>query len=107
VLKSTLLPANEGTGYISYTHTYLDQTGIDDPDCARFIGSTGQPYITGAWPGDYWLFQVPVTKFEAGTKVRFSGLTRTSPTGQNYWLRGVLEPATMIGNRLLQHRLRR
>ncbi|MDY4569157.1 BACON domain-containing protein [Alistipes senegalensis] len=85
-VKSNLLPANEGTGYISYTHTYLDQTGIDDPDCARFIGSTGQPYITGAWPGDYWLFQVPVTKFEAGTKVRFSGLTRTSATGQNYWL---------------------
>ena len=33
-VKSNLLPANEGTGYISYTHTYSDQTGIDDPDCA-------------------------------------------------------------------------
>jgi hypothetical protein len=85
-VNANALQAHEGKGYISYTHTYADQTGIDDPDCKRLIGSTGQPYITGAWPGDYWLFEVPVTKFQAGTKVRFQGLTRTSATGQFYWL---------------------
>ena len=49
------------------------------------IGGTGQPYVTGAWKGDYWLFEVPVKNFKSGTKVRFTGLTRISGTGQKYW----------------------
>ena len=51
----------------------------------RMIGGTGQPYVTGAWKGDYWLFEVPVKNFKSGTKVRFTGLTRISGTGQKYW----------------------
>ena len=43
--------AQSGPGYLSYTHT-----APSDPDkkCERIVGSTGHPYITGGWPGDYW-----------------------------------------------------
>lgn len=75
------LPAEQGPGYISYTHTYA---GLPE-NCERLVGGTGHPYITGAWPGDYWLFFVPVQQLSAGTKVHFKALTRTSGTGQLYW----------------------
>lgn len=79
------LKAIEGIGSLSYFHTYEEQTGIADPDCARFLGGTGQPYITGAWPGDYWLFSTPVKNLKTGTMVQFSGCSRISGTGQKYW----------------------
>ena len=84
-VEENSLRAVSGVGYLSYTHTYVDDQGQPDPDCERFIGGTGQPYITGAWPGDYWLFSVPVKNFKAGTNVRFSGVSRISGTGQKYW----------------------
>lgn len=79
------LQPQSGTGSLSYFHTYQEQTGIDDPDCKRFVGGTGQPYVTGAWPGDYWLFSTPVKNLKEGTKVHFSGVSRISGTGQKYW----------------------
>lgn len=88
------LRAVTGVGYLSYTHTYVDSQGNPDPDCERFIGGTGQPYITGAWPGDYWLFRVPVKNFKAGTNVRFSGVSRISGTGQKYWRLEYLDGTT-------------
>nr|MBP6449560.1 BACON domain-containing protein [Alistipes sp.] len=74
--------AQSGPGYLSYTHT-----APSDPDkkCERIVGSTGHPYITGGWPGDYWTFAVPVTNLDAGTKVRFTAITRTSATGHKFW----------------------
>ena len=85
------LKAQEGIGSLSYFHTYKEQTGIDDPDCQRFLGGTGQPYVTGAWPGDYWLFSTPVKNLKTGTKIRFSGCSRISGTGQKYWRLEYLE----------------
>lgn len=78
------LMASSGVGYLSYTHTF-NSDGTLHANCTRLIGGTGQPYVTGAWPGDYWLFEVPVKNFKTGTKVRFTGLTRVSGTGQKYW----------------------
>lgn len=75
------LPAEQGPGYISYVHTY---PGLP-AECERIVGGTGHPYVTGAWPGDYWLFTVPVASLDAGTKVQFKALTRTSAQGQLYW----------------------
>lgn len=74
--------AQSGPGYLSYTHT-----APSDPDkkCERIVGSTGHPYITGGWPGDYWTFAVPVTNLDAGTKVRFTAITRTSAIGHKFW----------------------
>lgn len=75
------LPADQGPGYISFSHNY---PGLPE-ECKRLVGDTGHPYITGAWPGDYWSFRVPVASLAAGTKIHFTGLTRTSKTGQKYW----------------------
>ncbi|MEG1864518.1 MAG: BACON domain-containing carbohydrate-binding protein [Alistipes sp.] len=77
------LMAATGPGYISYTHT-----APSDPDgrCVRIVGATGEPYITGGWPGDYWTFLVPVQNLTAGSKVHFKALSRTSATGQYYWV---------------------
>ena len=52
---------------------------------SHLIGSTGQPYITGAWPGDYWEFTVPLKNVPAGNVVTFTALHRISGTGQKYW----------------------
>ena len=74
----------DGPGYISYMHNSLD---LDiNGKCFRIIGATGEPYVTGAWPGDYWMFTVPVQSLPAGTKVHFKGTSKTSGTGQKYWL---------------------
>lgn len=80
--QNNTVMAETGPGYLSYTHT-----APSDPDgkCARIVGGTGHPYITGGWPGDYWTFTVPVTSLEAGTKVHFLAITRTSGTGHKYW----------------------
>lgn len=74
----------DGPGYISFLHNSLD---LDiNGKCVRIVGATGEPYVTGAWPGDYWLFTVPVKSLSAGTKVHFKGTSKTSGTGQKYWL---------------------
>ena len=52
---------------------------------SHLIGGTGQPYITGAWPGDYWEFTVPLKNVAAGNVVTFTGLHRISATGHKYW----------------------
>ncbi|MCD8071723.1 MAG: BACON domain-containing protein [Alistipes sp.] len=53
------------------------------PDHA--VGSTGQPYVYGVWPGDYWLFTVPVKDFKGGSKVEIFFLTRSSAGGMKYF----------------------
>lgn len=72
-----------GKGVISFEYV-----NTNDPNGkqARTVGGTGHPYVTGVWPGDYWLFRVPVKNVAAGTKVKFSGLTRTSAGGHKYWM---------------------
>jgi hypothetical protein len=52
----------------------------------RIIGTTGHPYINGGWPGDYWLFKVPVQNLRTGTRINIKYLTRTSATGHKYWM---------------------
>lgn len=66
---------------------FVFQDGVADPDAKRVkvIGGTGHPYVTGVWPGDYWLFSVPVTNFRAGTKVNITFITRPSGTGHRFW----------------------
>ena len=52
---------------------------------SHLIGGTGQPYITGAWLGDYWEFTVPLKNVPAGNVVTFTALHRISATGHKYW----------------------
>lgn len=74
-----------GSGRITFVQ--VDKTsfgGTSDPKYC--VGSTGHPYVTGVWPGDYWLFTATDGKeYPAGTKLHISFLTRVSGTGQKYW----------------------
>lgn len=74
-----------GNGKISYVQ--VDKTALDtDGKAARTVGSTGHPYVTGIWPGDYWLFEATDGyAYPAGTSVSISYITRTSKTGHKYW----------------------
>ena len=74
-----------GEGKISYVQ--VDKNEIDiEGKATRIVGSSGHPYVTGIWPGDYWLFEATDgTEYAAGTKVSISYITRTSKTGHKYW----------------------
>ncbi len=72
-----------GLGFISYVPVNLEATNKNNK-FARTIGSTGEPYVTGAWPGDYWLF-TGYGAVKAGTEVHITYETRTSPTGHKFW----------------------
>lgn len=52
---------------------------------SHVVGGTGQPYVTGAWPGDYWQFVIPLCNIAPGSEVHFQGLHRVSGTGHKYW----------------------
>ena len=81
------VPSNvEGNGKLEYWQ--IDKTGIDTNNKAyRIVGSTGHPYVTGAWPGDYWQFSATDNyEYPAGTNLHIKFLTRVSATGQRYWM---------------------
>jgi hypothetical protein len=81
------VPSNvEGNGKIEYWQ--VDKTAIDiNSKASRIIGGTGHPYVTGAWPGDYWLFSATDNyEYPAGTTLHIKYLTRVSATGQRYWM---------------------
>ena len=74
------VPSDEGLGYFSYVPG-------DEPlneNCGRVLGTTGDPYVTGAWPGDYWLYEVP-TVVPANTKFSIQFAGRVSGEGQKFW----------------------
>ena len=81
------VPSNiEGNGKIEYFQ--IDKTGIDiNNKASRIIGGTGHPYVTGAWPGDYWQFSATDNyEYPAGTHLHIKYLTRVSATGHKFWM---------------------
>ena len=74
-----------GNGKITYIQ--VDKTAIDaDGKAQRTVGSTGHPFVYGAWPGDYWLFEATDGyAYPANTTVSISFITRSSKTGMKYW----------------------
>ena len=81
------VPSNvEGNGKIEYYQ--IDKTEIDiNGKASRIIGGTGHPYVTGAWPGDYWQFSATDNyEYPAGTNLHIKFLTRVSGTGQKFWM---------------------
>lgn len=75
-----------GKGRITYVS--IDKTTLDTNKAfTRNIGGTGEPYMKGAWLGDYWLFTVDFEgTYKAGAKVHFSGTIRASGGGIKHWL---------------------
>lgn len=76
------IEASTGGGRISY---YSDPDKNDPSgNFAMLVGSGGDPYVTGAWIGDYWEFKSsePVS---AGAILKISFQAATSAKGPKYW----------------------
>ena len=75
-----------GSGRITFVQVDKTSYGLKD-NPKYYVGGTGHPYMTGVWPGDYWLFTATDGKeYPAGTKLHIKYLTRISGTGQKYWI---------------------
>ena len=86
------IDANDGgSGKISYVQ--VDKTELDvDGKAARVTGGTGEPYVTGAWVGDYWLITANYEKgIPAGATIHGFFVSRASGTGLKYWLAEYLD----------------
>lgn len=70
------------------TYVQIEKGSIDvDQKASRIVGSTGHPYVTGPWVGDYWLFTLSNGKeLPAGTKAHIQYSTRVSKTGPKFWM---------------------
>ena len=70
------------------TYVSIDKTTLDESKAfSRNIGGTGEPYMKGAWLGDYWLFTVDFEgTYKVGAKVNFNGTIRASGGGIKHWL---------------------
>jgi hypothetical protein len=77
--STNYVPSDTGLGFFSYVT--VEPT---NDKYTRILGSTGDPYLNGAWPGDYWLYEVP-TLVPANTmfSIQFAG--RVSDTGHKFW----------------------
>ena len=76
------VPADEGLG--SFSFVIADDSNLTSK-FTRVIGGTGDPYVTGAWPGDYWLYEIPAL-IPANTLLSINFMGRVSATGHKYWM---------------------
>ena len=74
------VPADQGQG----TFSYVTEEPVNS-NFKRTVGSTGAPIVYGAWPGDYWLYEVPVD-IPANTRYSISFASRVSDTGHKFWM---------------------
>lgn len=79
---SGYINATTGSGQISY-YSVPDKPDVDNK-FTRVVGSGGDPYVTGVWPGDYWEFKndSPVA---SGSILKIIFETSTSAQGMKYW----------------------
>ncbi len=77
-----------GSGRIEYwaceRTDYVAKTAI----CKRGVGGNGDPYISGAIPGDYWYVygDMKGAVIPAGTKVHFYFVTKLGTMTSSYWM---------------------
>lgn len=81
------VPADEGLGSFTFV---LNEEQPDNGKYKRTIGATGDPYVTGAWPGDYWLYEIPAV-IPANTLLSINFMGRVSATGHKYWMMEYLD----------------
>lgn len=73
------VPSDEGFAFFSYV-------AVDAiTDKYKHDISGGDPRVTGAWPGDYWLYEVP-SIVPANTMFSISFAARCSATGHKFWI---------------------
>jgi hypothetical protein len=75
------------------TFVNIDKTELDvNGKCINNVGKTGEPYVSGVWPGDYWLFTLAAdAECPAGSKISLSSSFRASGTGIKFWIVEVLD----------------
>ncbi len=87
------IAANVGDAKIKYIN--VDKTNISGGNnsggkesCpARRLTSGGAPNTNGGWKGDYWLFDVNLSKtYAAGSTVSITMTTKASGSGLKYWV---------------------
>lgn len=85
------VPAEEGDAKLTYN--CIDKNEIDiNGMFTRLIGKTGEPYVTGAYAGDFWEFDVTLAKtYKAGSTVHFFGIPRSSNGSLKYWTLEILD----------------
>ena len=72
---------------IKVTVTIQDDTDYNAV-CERAVGGNGDPYVSGAVPGDYWYVygDMKGTTIPAGTKIHFYFVTKLGTMCSNYWM---------------------
>ncbi len=82
------LAPSAGSGKIEYWA--CDRTGYvaQNAVCSRAVGANGDPYVSGAIPGDYWYVygDMKGTTIPAGTKIHFYFVTKLGTMCSNYWM---------------------
>ena len=76
------LDAVEGSGKITYVPYDLENSNANNK--YKLDIQANNPRVTGPWPGDYWLFDVP-SSISAGESVSISFESRVSATGHKFW----------------------
>lgn len=77
-----------GSGKIEYWACdrtgYVKQTAV----CNRAVGGNGDPYVSGAIPGDYWYIHGDMKGevIPAGTKIHFYFVTKLGTMCSSYWM---------------------
>ncbi len=78
------------TGDAKITYVNVDKTDIaisKGSGSQRRLTANGQPNTIGGWKGDYWLFNVTLSKrYPAGSTIEFNTVTESSGGGMKYWI---------------------
>ena len=77
-----VMQATTGSGTIAWAQA-PENIELGYP-ALRTVGSTGEPYVTGCWVGDYWEFR-SAAPISAGTIAKIELSTRPSAKGMRYW----------------------
>ena len=92
------IAANTGDAKIKYVNvdkTSLSGGGTNCP--ARRLTAGGAPNTNGGWEGDYWLFDVNLSKtYAAGSTLTLTMTTKASGSGLKYWVLEILEGDTWL-----------
>ena len=82
------LEPSSGSGRIEYWA--CDRTGYKEGNtvCTRNVGGNGDPYVSGAVPGDYWYIygDLEGANIPAGSKIHFYFVTKLGTMCSNYWM---------------------
>lgn len=80
------LAPSAGSGKIEYWACDRTDYVVQNAICERAVGGNGDPYVSGAVPGDYWYVygDMKGTTIPAGTKIHFYFVTKLGTMCSNY-----------------------